>query len=468
MEVRCAGCKEEVSEWAARCPYCGRSLDDAEVVSAPSAATDLTQGAPVRPRREAAEVAPPPLLPDPVAALQETGSRPAGRRFSKRIVVGALACISVTVVVAGLVALSRPGPAAKPSRGPAAEGKAASDHGAAHRQPATSVPASKRRFHIDPPTGKQLPAGLAAERLFFAEPVQTGFYQANGDVVTKFPRTRGAGDQPIVSGDGAVVYIHGRDAYRTSGENATHLVNLGGASWIFPAEHGAIGIESGGDGTPASVEFMAADGAIPEPGTTKVELPPDVTAIAQVPDGLLVTRGDIWSHYPTPLGHVRLSIIKPHGTIALGDATAVTGTYGASVAWTTCRSSRCSLHLVNTTTGHTRILRPPAGYRGYAHGGAFSPDGSLLATFVPSKSRYGFNVIHLVVIRVRTGKVSVIGPGLFAGPAHLGAASWSADGHWLYFGGLDGTLDAEQVTAAGPQGRSWSLPLYTSFAVTGD
>jgi len=373
-----------------------------------------------------------------------------------------VACVAIAGLIAGAFVLSRPGSSPHtPSTAPPTD----------IRPPTTPVTAAPARSHrrTDRRVPSQLlPASLAAERLFFAEPTQTGLYQADGDVVNDLRRTPGAGDQPLVSGDGVVVYLHSRSAYRTSGENGAHLVDLGAASGIFPAQHGAIGIQSGGEGKPSFVRYMAADGAMPAPGSAQVRLPPDMTVVAQVPRGLLVTVGAIALHFSAPVNDLQLSLITAHKRVSLGPAAAFIGTHGTEAAWITCRSSRCSLHLVDTTTGRGRVIGPPAGYHGYALGGDLSPNGSLLATFVPAKGRYGFEAIRLVLVRVSTGRASIVGAPLFAGPELLGVASWSVDGHWLYFSGLGGTLDAQQIGETGPHGVPWALPFNTSFALTGD
>jgi hypothetical protein len=374
-----------------------------------------------------------------------------------------VAVVAVAAVVLGGLYPGRSRPSARQSSG---------GRSPATRPPITASPiAGSHPSRL--PRRQRLPAGLRSERLFFAEPARTGLYRADGTRLTDPTGLAGVGYplQPLVSGRGFVVYIHGHDAYRTAGPKDSRSVDLGAASWIFPAQHGAIGIETGGQGAPTSVAYMAADGTFPAPHSSGLRLPAGITAVAQVPSGLIVAAGASLEGLLNEVTHMRLSLIESRLTISLGMATAVLGVHGATAAWVNCpsgRSSSCTLHLVNTTTLHVHAIRPPPGYSGYAQGGGFSPDGAFLATFVPLTSVQGVTSLHLVVIRVRTRTAAVVGLHLLAGAQSVGDATWSTDGRWLFFGSLSGTVDAEQITPTGPHGTPWTLPLRTSFAVAGD
>jgi hypothetical protein len=318
----------------------------------------------------------------------------------------------------------------------------------------------------------RLPGALASERLCFADPTKTGLYRADGQKLTDLTMTPGEGYPlvPLVSSRGVVVYIHGDYAYRTDPRNRRRVVQLAPASWIFPAEHGAIGIESGGEEGPASVTYMAANGAFPERGTPSVILAPGITAIAQVPSGLIVAAGATLAELLNQVTRVTLSLIEAHTTVNLGTATSVLGISGPTLALVTCPSrgmSSCVLRLVNTTTQRVRTIRPPPGYSGFAQGGGFAPNGKLLATFVPSPGGDRSTVLHLALIRLSTGVATVGRLRLAARDELVGDATWSADGHWLYFGSLSGPLDAQQVSGSGPSGSPWTLPLTASLAVIG-
>jgi hypothetical protein len=475
MGVRCIGCRREVSEWAARCPHCRRSLDDAEIVPG-SDSTEPTPPASTRSRMvnvpfDEVVAGSPPSARAVVPAPVPTGW---GKRVSRRRAL--LAGVAVVAVAAVVLRGLDPGPTRPAVSGPSGSGPSVSGpsgSGPSGSGPSVSgPPITAAPFGRRPPRAR-LPSGLASERLFFAEPVKTGMYRADGATLTDGHGLAGVGfpAQPLVSGRGVVVYIHGDDAYRTVGPNAAKTVDLGAASWIFPAQHGAIGIETGGQGGPTSIAYMAADGTFPAGPSSKLRLPPGTTAVAQVPSGLIVAAGATLQGLLNEVTHVRLSLIGRHSTVYLGMATSVLGIHGATAAWVDCpsgHSSSCALHLVDTTTRHVRVIRPPPGYSGYAQGGGFSPDGSLLATFVPSTSAAGVTTLRVVVVRVDTGVAAVVGVRLAAGDQAVGDATWTTDGHWLLFGSLGGKLDAEAITPAGPRGAPWKLTLTTSFAVTGD
>jgi hypothetical protein len=317
----------------------------------------------------------------------------------------------------------------------------------------------------DPLKRGSLPADLAAERLFVAEPNRTGIYRAGGALISPAGGVTGAGypSRPLVSGQGLVVYIHDGQAYRLPVSGATHPQRIGAADAIFPVEGGAIGLEAGGHLYPGLVEYMAADGTVAESGTGSTQLPAGATALARLSDGLLIQSA------PDPTtGVFQVSLVGAHATAVLGSATAVIGTHGTAVAWTSCPigPTACSLLLVDTATAARQVIAPPAGYRGFAEGGGFSPDGSLLAAFVPASNASGQPSLRLVVIRTTSGAATIVGPPLTVGES-IGSAAWSADGHWLYFGGLTGALYAEHTTTSGPLGNPWTLPVPTSYAIAG-
>ena len=308
-----------------------------------------------------------------------------------------------------------------------------------------------------------LPADLVAERLFIAEPNRTGIYGADGTVVNPINGITADGypNQPVVSGSGLVVYVHGGQAYQIpgAGRNAPH--HLGAADRVFPASGGAVGLYVGGPLGPGYVEYMSVDGVVPEPRTGSTQLPVGVTAVARLTDGLLTQSSPL-----PPSGTVEVSLTRTGSTTVLGVANAVIGTHATTVAWTSCLAGpmTCSLLLVDTVTVSRQVILPPPGYPDWAQGGGFSPDGSLLAAFVATTANP--LVLRLAVIRVSTRQATVIGPPLTVGE-QIGSATWSADGRYLFFGGLTGNLHAERTGPTGPIGQPWTLPLPTSYAITG-
>ncbi len=153
-------------------------------------------------------------------------------------------------------------------------------------------------------------------------------------------------------------------------------------------------------------------------------------------------------------------------TVDLPGVTAVVGTNGAMVAALACTRSYgygCPLRLLDTASGVERPVPVPVGIAGYAEGGGFSPDGSLLAAFGVDP---GSGTVQLVVVDTTTLAVSVEGEPLSVGEM-IGSATWSHDGHWVFFGGLDTSLYAEQATARGSSGVPWKLPLPSSYSMAG-
>jgi hypothetical protein len=227
---------------------------------------------------------------------------------------------------------------------------------------------------------------------------------------------------------------------------------------------------------------MAADGEW-APGHETV-LPAGETAIAQVPLGLVVARGANLAAPINQADHLRVSLVmqtvesagqlqatgfQPPAPESLGAATGIVGVHGSTVAWIRCpggQSVNCSLHLVNTTNLETSVVQEPRDSVGFAEGGGFSPDGRLLATFVRSGISDGGTVLQLEVYNLATGALTPVGSPVLAVEPE-GSATWSADGRYLYFGGLLGRLYAEPSTAIGTPQKPVTLPLTTSFSVVG-
>jgi hypothetical protein len=420
VDVRCRGCQAETSEWAGWCATCGRSLEDAVPVGV------APRPPPATTERETDEL----VMTPPGGSASGRATRWPSRRRTVLTAVAAAAAAAAIVATAF-------------TRG-------------------HSSSSSER------PKVSSLPAGLARERLFFAEPGRTGIYEANGTEVATFPNLAGSGypNQPLVSGKGVAVYLHAGEAYRVAASGTRAPQRIGPAVSIFPADRGDVGIEADSGDEGATVYYMAANGVVSQRGTAVSRLPPGVTAVARLDDGLLVASAPDAS-----TGDSRLSVIEPHATVVLGTATSVIGTSGTIVAWQACARATCALRLVDTAAPSnlkdvTETIRPPHGYSGFAAGGGFSPDGSLLAAFVTVSSPSGAPGPRLVLIRTHTGVTSIVGRPLAFGES-VGSADWSADGQWLYFGGLSGVLYAERTSGTGTLGRAWALPLKTSYVVAG-
>ena len=428
--VRCPACRAEVSEWAGWCPQCHGSLADAELVDAERVDAERVDTELVDTELVGD------LAPGDSGRIDQPSTPTTPRRPAATVRFGVVGAVLVAVGLIAAVVL-RPG-------------------SVGNHSPAGSIGG--------------LPAALAAEHLFFAEPARTGVYRADGSLVSNFQTRSGEGAVPVVSGEGEVVYVHAGEAYRISrpGSPGATPVAVGPAESVFPALGGAVGIESGQIGGVQYVEYMAAGGTFPTPGTRRLELPPGTTAVAQIPDGLLTTTTSYLQYQIGQSPVLGLSRMEVHSTRSLGTASAVIDVHANAAALVTCRLDRpadCALRLVDAASGQTRVVAVPPGFAGYAEGGAFSPDGKRLAAFVSTEDRYGGTVLHLAMVRTDTATVAVIGPPLVVGtPA--GTAVWSPDGRWLYFGAeVDGTLYATATATA--TGRVWTLPLPTSTAVAG-
>jgi hypothetical protein len=124
------------------------------------------------------------------------------------------------------------------------------------------------------------------------------------------------------------------------------------------------------------------------------------------------------------------------------------------VAWIRagCATPGCDIVLTDTASGESRTVRAPDGFHGFFYGGAFSPDGRLLAAFpstVPAPVDPGVGV---AVVDVADATVSVVRD------VHLGTGEpyalvgWSPSGDWLFFSNHStpyihrrGTADAVQL-----------------------
>lgn len=118
------------------------------------------------------------------------------------------------------------------------------------------------------------------------------------------------------------------------------------------------------------------------------------------------------------------------------------GAATSTIAWIEpgCAFPGCAIALTDSATGATRTIAPPPGHTGFFIGGAFSPDGRLLAVFpsttpAPPSGRPVANPsLDLAVIDVASGNVTAVRDShLFMGEP-IGQAAWSPSGDWLFFG----------------------------------
>jgi hypothetical protein len=303
---------------------------------------------------------------------------------------------------------------------------------------------------------------LASERVFIAEPDRTGLFRTDGQAVTEPSDLSGDGylKRPSVTSDGWAVYVHDGQAYRVPPSGRGGAQPVGTADNVFPASAGAVGLEVDHLLGPATIEYLAPDGR-PEPATTwPDQIPNGTRAVAGLDDGLLLATSP-----GTPSGLFQLDLLTSRGiTQIVGAAGVLIAAHGVTVAVSICEGgpSDCALNLVDSARDTSRTVNPPAGHGSFAQGGSFSPDGSLLATFVPDAN----SALHLVLIDTRTGAALLIGPPLSTADP-IGAATWSSDGRWLFYGPPDGGLYAQQVTRDAPIGPPRPLPMRASYDIVG-
>jgi len=418
--VRCVGCEAAVSEWARRCPSCGHDVSDAPALSDEPASAEAA--APPAPGHEPAASANASEAPVTRPALRQAASDasprspgPSHQRRSRLVIaVGA----AVAIVAAGVAGL------AVSHRWPSGRGSA---H-LARSSLLASVPDALRGYaviYVDHDVSV-LPLNGQPERV------------VPGLSTSAYP------DVPVRAGRSVVVASEGT-AYRLTKPFHRRAQALGPADHLVPVmAPGDVGLVRGSPPGPLTVqEISVTSAAGAGPLAQPARLPAGYDAVAQVDTGVLVVQ--------TPRSGVsgrRLAVWQPYGgghfTRTLGHATSVIGVHGSTVAWRaerSCGSSSGSyLHLTDTTTGTDRVTGTPEGHCRYEDGGAFSPDGRLLAVFVDAPPSIGPNA-QLAVIDLSADVPTQVAQSVVPGPGWT--AVWSPDGKVVLFGG---------VSCSGPPG----------------
>lgn len=398
-----------MSEWAPRCPHCAASLEDASLADASLADASL-EASSLKAREAAPTTAPPP------------------ERTRRPVALIVAACLALVAITLG-IAVSRP---------------------------------------------RGVRGSVRDRLLFFADYGRIEVVRADGTMVKSFPQLPRIDDAvpPLETAGNAVVFLDNDQAFVAGPGPDWPVVAVGQANDLIPATGGQVGLElntgsNDYDPSPSDLDYLAADGSIPPPGTKATTVPAGEVALARLPDGVLVQSSD-----------GRLGFLLPPPQLDLGPATNVIGVSDVTVAWTggsNCQAlvPGCPLHLTDTARGTDRVIIPPPGFAGFVGGGGYSVAGDWLAAFVFTGTTDS-PAVRLVLIDTRTDRDQLIGPVLPAG-APAGQASWSPDGKWLFFCGLSGPIYAQQFatpighhngTAAtgGPIGKPSALPLKASFA----
>jgi hypothetical protein len=406
--VRCAHCEAAVSEWAARCPECGASLDDA---------------API-----VAEPAPAPVSPPSSAAVLDGARR---RRLSHRSLAIGLAVVAVIGVTTGVV-----------SMGVVSTGRGG------------------------PPRSGRAPPGF----LRTLQAVGLGPYaviSTGTDGVHVIPLAGGPESHPLttptgppVSTSGGVVFVSKGTAFLLAAPFTSPPRALVDADRVFPMVWpGTIGVGSRAGSGAVSLQFVDLQTGNPI-SAPMGGLPHGYQPVAQVlavgPGGVLRT----WE--PGSGGRAQLGP-------ALGDTAIVMGTDGQVVAWLAAGdcapNGECPLHITDIESGPLegdRLVVPPLGHRGFLRGGALSPDGQFLAAFVSVPGGRQAQA-ELAIIDMTTSQLSLIAGSTIpidkAGPS----AQWTPDGSFVFFSGPHGQMHAYQP--GDTRATALDIKGSTSFAI---
>ncbi len=161
------------------------------------------------------------------------------------------------------------------------------------------------------------------------------------------------------------------------------------------------------------VELVSGTGRVLVPAGPRPPSPNMVAAVASGP--VFQTRRT-------------LEVWNPHtgAVVATIAGSFPVATHDDEIAW--CAHGCPALGLTDVATGATRHIHPPAGVRfAETYDGAFSPDGSRIAT--PVEDRAGRQ--HPAIVDTATGAVTVVpGDGLSKGYWSL---AWGPAGRSLYF-----------------------------------
>src|SRR5712692_10333277 len=411
--LRCDRCGTEVSEWAARCPTCRGSLENATVSVVPEADTGLPDTG-----------LPNAGLPDPVPArapVPEPSKSPPRRRTLATFAAGAVGVALIAIFAASkAIDHGRPLPAARPTPTPT-------------------------------PTPTRSPASQGIYTLVYS--ASTGDLTIVPPDGSSFSLSPGPspGTPPVVTGN-FVTFVSAGSVFSLPRPFLGVPRNLGPGDLVFPsATSGLIGVKRGGAAGPFSIQFIPV-----APGTGLPKgpfgLPGGYDPVAEVAGGILLLQ--------RPTGQLQLwqPTAKGFGTFSrtYGKAADVIGIDGDSVAWLSLEGcaddGECPLHISTISSGQDQVVVPPDGHRGFLKGGAFQPSGNLVAAFVVGP-----------LGPTPTASLALVGPQFLVGPFDnspgdarwratvvprsdvrigepRGAAVWSPDSERVFFSGLDGAM----------------------------
>jgi hypothetical protein len=237
---------------------------------------------------------------------------------------------------------------------------------------------------------------------------------------------------PLKSSDGAV-FLHGGWAYYLPAPFTGTPRALVTADEQFPmAWPGVVGVGRQSGSGDVTVEFVEVEGGA-ELDAPIGELPAGYRPVAQFlaigPGGVLRT----WN----PGGLRRsLQLGSP-----LGQAASIVAVSGTAVVWrgaAGCQANgECPLFFADGAGGSGRSIPPPPGHAGYLAGGALSPDGQLVATFIAAPQR---GKAQLVLIELASGQITVVAGGIVPIGSGAPGAGWTPDGNFVFFSGPQGPM----------------------------
>lgn len=382
--VRCVQCRAAVSEWAARCPACGATLDGAAPIA------------------EEPQPAPPAATgPPPIATDREPGHR----RRSHWVLAVNLAIVAATAVVVGLVV----GTNQKPSR------------------PGTGAPASASGPSFDSYTV-----------------VYTG---ENGVEILpldgqkpRFPVRTETG--PPVGTSAGVAFVHDGTAYLISPPYEAPPRPVLAANGLFPMVWpGTIGAERGGEAgsrTALYVDLEQTGSTVSPEGQFPLGYQPVGQFFALGPGGLL----RFW--WPDSGGRVQLGPVVGHAAAVVGT---VNSSVAWLSSGTCAPNGECTLHVTTSDTpapGVDQLVRPPRGHAGFLPGGAVDPTGSLIAAFVATSPDHA----TLAIVDTGVLDTTLVPDSTIAVGHGTAKAQWTPDGAYVLFSGPGGSMHAYAPGAA--------------------
>ena len=262
---------------------------------------------------------------------------------------------------------------------------------------------------------------------------------------------------PPLGTSAGVAFVHDGTAYLLTPPYQAPPRPLVAADGLFPMVWPAmVGVDRGagpGGRSALYVDLEKTDSAqFPE-----WQFPPGYHPVGQYfavgPGGLLLGWQFGWN------GRIQLGPVIAH-------AATVVGTASSSVAWLSTNAcapnGECPLHVTfadASAPGGNRFVQPPRSHRGFLAGGAVSPNGTLIATFVATSP----NQAALAIVDTSTVTATLIPDSTVTLGHGAATAQWTPDSAYVLFSGPGGTMHAYAPGSA----RAVSLDLQGSsnFAV---